>query len=273
MNAPKVSDVDYIQFLIAAQRVYTCTEAARCATTASHDAYTRLLTRLPPDTAALWHEVEPLIDKRRGLLVVDDTTLDKPYAQKMGLVTRHWSGKHHAVVEGINLTTLLWTDGLSSLPCDCRLYEPAEEGETQVTKNDHFLAMLQTAKEREFRPKYVCFDGWYSSLANLKAVRGHGWHFLTRLKCNRQVNPDDTKNIAVKDIDIPAYGREVHLKGFGMIQVFRTVAANGDTVAANGDVEHWATDDLKMEDGERSEWVREVFAIENYHRQLPPIKP
>jgi len=30
MNPPKVSDVDYIQFLIAAQRVYTCTEAARC---------------------------------------------------------------------------------------------------------------------------------------------------------------------------------------------------------------------------------------------------
>ncbi len=49
MNAPKVSDTDYIQFLIAAQRVYTfliaaqrvyiCTEAARWAATASHDAY------------------------------------------------------------------------------------------------------------------------------------------------------------------------------------------------------------------------------------------
>ena len=162
MNAPKVKDVDYIQFLIAAQRVYTCTEAARCAEIASHDAYTRLLPRLPPDTAALWQEAEPLIDKWRGLLVVDDTTLDKPYAQKMGLVTRYWSGKHHAVEEGINLTTLLWTDGLSSLPCDCRLYErndrePAEEGKEQVTKqvtkNDHLLAMLQTAKEREFRPK------------------------------------------------------------------------------------------------------------------------
>jgi len=238
----------------------------------------------------LWQEVEPLIDKRRGLLVVDDTTLDKPYAQKMGLVTRHWSGKHHAVVEGINLTTLLWTDGLSSLPCDCRLYEknyePAEEGKEQVTKNDHFLAMLQTAKEREFRPCYVCFDGWYSSLANLKAVRGHGWHFLTGLKSNRQVNPDDTGNVAVKDIDIPDYGRTVHLKGFGFIQVFRTVAANGDA-------EHWATsdlkredlkredlkredlkrEDLKREDIERRDLVRQVFAIENYHRQLPPIKP
>ena len=87
MNAPKVSDMDYIQFLIAAQRVYTCTEAARCATIASHDAYTRLLSRLPPDTAALWQEVEPLVQQTHGLLVVDDTTLDKPYAQKMGLVT------------------------------------------------------------------------------------------------------------------------------------------------------------------------------------------
>ena len=48
MNAPKVTDLDYIQFLIAAQGVYACTEAARCAVNASHDAYTRLLSRLPP---------------------------------------------------------------------------------------------------------------------------------------------------------------------------------------------------------------------------------
>jgi len=60
------------------------------------DAYTRLLSRLPPTTAALWQEVEPLVQRTDGLLVVDDTTLDKPYAHKMGLVTRHWSGKHHA---------------------------------------------------------------------------------------------------------------------------------------------------------------------------------
>jgi putative transposase len=276
MNAPKVTDLDYIQFLIAAQGVYTCTEAARCAVNASHDAYTRLLSRLPPDTAALWQEVAPLVQETHGLLVVDDTTLDKPYAQKMGLVSRHWSGKHHAVVEGISLTTLLWTDGLSSLPCDCRLYEPiknepAAEGQTQITKNGHFLAMLQTAKERGFCPKYVCFDSWYSGLANLKVVRGHGWHFLTRLKSNRQVDPDDTGNKAVADIEIAVaerfeQGRKVHLKGFGFVQVFRTVAPNGD-------VEHWATDDLTMQEVDRRDLSRQVFAIENYHRQLPPIKP
>ena len=115
---------------------------------------------------------------------------------------------------------------------------------------------------------YVCFDSWYSSLANLKAVRGHGWQWLTRLKHNRQVSESDPKqdhnskgNVAVDTVDIPASGKQVHLKGYGFIQVFRLVASNGDT-------EHWATSDLKMMEITRSDLARQVFAIENYHRQL-----
>ncbi len=30
MNPPKANELDYIHFLIAAQKVFTCTEAARC---------------------------------------------------------------------------------------------------------------------------------------------------------------------------------------------------------------------------------------------------
>ena len=43
--------------------------------------------------------------------MLDDTTLDKPYAQRIDLVTYHWSRKHGRVVKGINLVTLLWTCG------------------------------------------------------------------------------------------------------------------------------------------------------------------
>nr|MBO2491397.1 IS701 family transposase [Rhodothermus marinus] len=49
-------------------------------------AYTRLLKRIPPDTEALWQEVAPFVQPDRGVLVVDDTTLDKPHARKMALV-------------------------------------------------------------------------------------------------------------------------------------------------------------------------------------------
>ena len=92
MNQPKVNEVDYIQFLIAAQKAFTCCEASRCQIDViAHDSFVRLLSRQPADTKALWHEVEPLVDKAKGCLVIDDSTLDKPYARRIELVTRHWS--------------------------------------------------------------------------------------------------------------------------------------------------------------------------------------
>ncbi|MBX3082892.1 MAG: transposase [Anaerolineae bacterium] len=78
--------------------------------------------------------MQACIDLSLGLLVLDDSTLDKPYASQMALVSRHWSGKHHAVVQGINLISLVWTDGNACLPCDFRLYNKAQDG---LDKNDH----------------------------------------------------------------------------------------------------------------------------------------
>lgn len=119
--------------------------------------------------------------------MLDYTTLDKPYAKKMALVTHHWSGKYQAVVRGINLLTLLWTDGERYLPCDYRLYEKASDG---LSKNDHFHTIVQVAHKRGFIPEGVVFDSWYSGLDNLKHLRRLGWRRFTRLKSNRLDNPD-----------------------------------------------------------------------------------
>jgi putative transposase len=262
MNAPRVDELDYIQFLIAAQRVFTCTEAAACQPAQpdppAHDAFTRLLSRQPPDTVALWQEVAPLVRRQTGALILDDTTLDKPHARHMALVTWHWSGKHQRVVLGINLISLVWTDGDTLLPCDFRLYDKPIDGQD---KNTHARAMLATAQERGFVPRLVLFDGWYAGLENLKAIRGYRWHWLTRLKGNRLVNPDDTENVPLETLAIPPEGREVHLKGYGFIRVFRTVAKDGDA-------QHWATSNLSMSEVERQEWARQAFGIETYHRGL-----
>lgn len=71
--------------------------------------------------------------------------MDKPYASQMGLVTRHWSGKPHQVVQGINLISLVWRNGDTALPCDYRLYNKDQDS---LSKNDHFRQMLETAHER-----------------------------------------------------------------------------------------------------------------------------
>ena len=241
-NDVKCHDTDYIDFIIASPRLLAFTEAARVQTEAvdppAHDAFTRLLLRLVPDPKTLWQEAGPLVGRAGGLLVLDDSTLDKPYAKAIDLVTRHWSGKHHAVVRGINLISLLWTDGDRHIPCDYRLYDKGNDG---LTKNDHFRAMLEAARERGFTPDCVAFDGWYSGLENLKRLRGLGWRWLTRLKKNRRVNRERQGLKAVEATAIEAGGTVVHLEGYGLIRVFRIVSRDGDT-------EYWATDDLAMDE-------------------------
>lgn len=262
MNPPKYQAIDYINFLIASQRVYSCCEAERVQPASdkplAHDAINRLLHRNQPSPDVLWQEAKGYVGLTQGLLVIDDTVLDKLYAERMDLVTRQWSGKHKRVVKGINLTTLLWSDGDKHIPCDYRLYEKVVDG---ATKNDHFRAMLTTAQQRGFRPECVAFDSWFSALANLKLIDHYRWRWLTRLKRNRLVNPDHSGNRAISEIEIAAQGRVVHLKGYGMIRVFKIVAPDGD-------IDYWATNDLKMDELQRLKWADFEWSIEEYHRGL-----
>ncbi len=262
MNRPKANELDYINFLVATPKAYSCLEAERVqpdrAEAPAHDALTRLLHRLDPDPARLWAEAAQHVVLDAGLLIVDDTTLDKPYARTIALVRRHWSGKHHRVVQGINLVTLLWSDGHACIPCDYRLFDKPTDG---ATKNDHFRAMLTTAHARGFAPRLVAFDSWYSSLANLKLIRSYGWRWLTQLKANRLVAPDHTGNRPVGEVAMAAHGTIVHLKGYGLIKVFRIDTPDGDT-------EYWATNELEMGAAAREDWAGQVWTIEEYHRGL-----
>jgi hypothetical protein len=261
MNPPKVASDDYIDFLIATPKACSATEAARVQPDApdppTHDAFTRLLTRLEPDPDTLWAESETQVRRDDGVLIVDDSTLDKPYARAIALVTRHWSGKHRAVVQGINLVSLLWTDGDVPVPCDYRIYD---KGDAR-TKNDHFGDMIRAAYARTFRPRCVVFDGWYSSLDNLKLIRNCGWIWLTRLKSNRLVNLDRAGTRALADTAIAVAGSEVWLPGYGLVKVFGIATPDGGTT-------YWATNDLSMTDLTRVQFAEFSWAIEHYHRGL-----
>ena len=184
--------------------------------------------------------------------------MDKPYSKKIGFVRYQWNGKHHLTAKGIDLVTLLWTDGQKILPVDFRVYNVDEN---EKTKNDHFLDMLDKAEERGFKPKFVMFDIWYESVENLKVIRKKQWHFLTRLKSNRSVNPDNTKNMPLETIDVPPEGIVVHLKKYGFVKVFRIVSKNRDT-------QYWETDVLDMDESKREDLAKKPWEIEEYHRGI-----
>lgn len=262
MNPPKVSEYDYIDFLIGTQQVYSCTEAARVQpeteVAPAHDAVTRLIHRLFPSTERLWQEAKAQVDLSKGMLIVDDSTLDKLYSRKIELVTRHWSGKHKRVVLGINLVTLLWTDGERYIPVDYRIYHKKQDG---LTKNDHFGNMLQIAFGRGFRPECVCFDSWYASLKNLKLVARLFGRWLTRLEADRLVNPDKTGNHPLASVNLAPTGAVVHLKGFGFIKVFKIVVTENH-------IEYWATNDLYLNELTRLKFAQWSWMIETYHRGI-----
>ncbi len=262
MNAPKCQPEDSINFLVASPRAVSGTEAARVPPARpdppAHDAFTRLLHRLEPDPDTLWVEAAPQVRRDGGIMVLADRTLDKPYARTIVLRTRHRSGKHRRVVQGINLLTLLWTDGEALVPCDYRLYEQAVDG---LSKNDLFRAMLATAQARGCAPACVVCASWYASLENLKAIRGHGWRWVTQLKANRTVNPDSTGNRPLSDCALSPTGTRVHLHGYGFIRVFLIISPDGDK-------EYWATGDLGLDELTRLQYAEWAWGIAVDHRGL-----
>jgi hypothetical protein len=118
INPAKCTELDYINFLIASSRAFSCTEASKCSfidsTSPAHDSFIRLLIRQS--------QVKSLVTPETGVLIIDDTVLNKPYSKRMDLVYRQWSGKNHQIVNGINLETVVWTYNDAIIPVDFRTY-------------------------------------------------------------------------------------------------------------------------------------------------------
>ncbi|SRR5258708_3736763 len=116
-------------------------------------------------------------------------------------------------------------------------------------------------QERQHEALFIAFDGWYSSLDNLKLLRELAWQWLTRLKSNRQVSQQKGVQQAIADWDIPASGLVVHLRGYGLIKVFRTVDPHGNA-------EFRATSRLDLDSVGRQAYADCAWLIEDYHRSL-----
>ena len=68
-------------------------------------------------------------------------------------------------------------------------------------------------------------------------------------------------NRSLGDTHVAESGTRTHLKGYGWILVFRLAAPDGD-------VEHWATGDLEMDELTRLKWAEWSWSIEACHRGI-----
>jgi len=232
----------------------------------SHDSANRFLQRETYSPRDLFNEVKAGLHLKGGVLSVDDSVLDKPYSYKMAFVGHFWSGKHHRTVKGINLVTLYYSDieGRHQ-PVNYRIVDKAEG----KTKNEYFREMLAEVLDWGLEPAYITGDSWYSSMSNLKEVRHHHLGFLFALESNRLISVEKGTWMQIQKLDIPEAGREVWLRGFGMVKVFRT--------SLKDQVRHYAAhlpdnETLSSFGRDRFLWLHDLhWQIEQYHRALKQV--
>ena len=216
----------YVRYLLSEPQRTSCTGLEGVVPNLSHDSVNRFLLREDYSPEDLRKEVIGKIDINGGVLSVDDMVLDKPYSdpKKADLIGHFYSGKHHAVVKGINLVTLFYTDieGVS-VPVNFRIVEPSES----TTKNELFRTMLAEVLAWGLNPGVVTGDCWYSSLENLKFIRKCGLGMLFGIEANRTVSLEKGSYCQVQKIENwDSNGVIVYLKDYGMVKVFREKCKN-----------------------------------------------
>lgn len=213
----------YMGFLMSEPKSATCTRLAEV-TGISHDSVNRFLLREAYEPKDLFNEAKSALNLVGGTLSVDDSTLDKPYSKHMDLVGHFWSGKHHRVVNGLNLVTLYYTDVQGRhLPMNYRVYDKS----AGKTKNAYFQDMLAEVLEWGLEPAFVTGDSWYSCVENLKKVKNHPMGFLFAVESNRTVATEKGKWTQVQKLmEIPEAGLVVWLRDFGEVKLFRTWLKN-----------------------------------------------
>lgn len=259
---------DYTGGLIALEHRFSASHMGRLMNV-SHDSITDYLQRGNSRPSQIWAVTSGLIqDGPSSCLIVDDSTLSKPYGPHIELAQRQYSGAVHGLIHGINIVNLVHVnkEGDTAFPIDYSVYCPIADGRT---KNDIFRDMITTALSRGIKAKTILFDSWYGSSENLKFIERKGLIFYTTIKENRNISlsPDDpytaVAHYAWNDID-PTLGVHIKLKELPFkVWLFKVVAKNGDIdwIITN-DPDHNHDPDLVI----RKNGIR--WRIEELHREL-----
>jgi len=247
----------YCAFLqVTSQRYSALTLSEVSPTNLSHDAISGWLAETKCQPKDIWEAAKKdILDNSLGIIIADETVIDKSRSDKIELISWLYSGTEHDVIKGIGLLNFLWQNSRGEvIPMDYRIYQPPEDGKT---KNDHFREMLILAHKREVKPQVIIADSWYSSLDNVKLIRDLGWIWVMGLRKNRVVN----HGVSLESLVIPDEGLRVHLRGYGWIMVYRFAAKNGRTDYIGTNMEDSTRE--KVEDLVKRRWNIEVF-----HREL-----
>jgi hypothetical protein len=271
MLSKRFSRLDYCQFLYTSQTNYTLTYLADHLQKCSHDTINRFLRDHDYKPSFLWEHVSSeIIPSENGILIFDDTVLDKINTKKIELARRQYSGNTEGVTIGIGLVTCVYYNPeLEQVwVIDYRIFSPKHDGKTKV---EHVLDMLRLAAlDKKLKLKKVLMDTWYATRDIMMEIDKLEKIFYCPVKANRKASR------AIGNRHIPIYkftfsdeelkhGMIVHFKDFPVrfcVKLFCNVIATDK-------VEYIVTNDLSQNDSEVAQDECKIrWIIELFHREI-----
>jgi hypothetical protein len=189
---------DYSLALILTEGTFSCVKAANTLGFVSHDHLTRALAKTFSYTSVVdWGQLP-----KRGMLVVDDTVIAKPYSKAIEYVTWTYSSSDKKVLPGISCLLALWI-------VDGKTYVLSVNLPGSENRNELFRELLQALKSQGFEPECVFFDAWYAASETLNLLQAQGWTYVSRIKSNRIFNNQALESLLFHG----AQGQSGKLKG------------------------------------------------------------
>lgn len=133
-------------------------------------------------------------EKRETVLILDDSTFQRPRSKKVELLARVFDHTGNCFLKGFRLFSLCWSDGATLVPLDFALLSSTKEknryqGVTKqldsrscgakrrqeaVCKSTSLIApMLQRALAAGIKAKYLLMDSWFGMPSIISKAREH----------------------------------------------------------------------------------------------------
>jgi Transposase DDE domain len=265
MIIKKYNRLDYCQYLLSSQINYTITNMANHIKNLSHDRINRYLRgeKLKPNI--LWETVKKIIElDNDGIIIFDDTVLNKKHSYQIELVRRQYSGNEKKVIKGLGVVNCIYVNRKTEefWIIDYRIYDPDGDG---LSKLDHVENMLNNLVYHKNMPfKTVLMDSWYATKRIILLIEKLEKIYYCPLKKNRLV--DDSQGL--KPYQKLIHGKIIKLNKFPAthkVKLFRVpVSTNRTDYVITNNINQSSTDAVLIECGIR-------WKIEEFHREIKQL--
>ena len=271
----RVTRLSYCQYLLVSQINYTLTNYADHTEKLSHDMANRYLADDEVRPRLVWENVKDQVTQTpNGLLIFDDTVVDKNFSHKIELVRRQYSGNAHGVIKGIGVVTCVYVNPRTDQfwIIDYRIYDPDGDGKTKLEHMKDMLINCVYQKKLDFRA--VLMDTWYATKEMMLQIEKIGKIYYCPLKDNRQVD-DSRASKPYQRMDSLEWtkeeeqqGKVLKIKGFPAehkVKVFRVVLSTQRT-------DYVATNEMAQDN---TEAVHDLcgfrWKVEQFHRETKQV--